>query len=328
LKTATPTQVPRFQVDDPAGYTYLEENGYVVFKNVATPDEIEMGISLAWDFIESLGIGVSRNDISTMNTDQWRSQLDPFGKGIVTANGVGQSGFLWFARGLPSVIKIFSQIWKTEDLITSFDGFCIHRAFEYNQAWKTLSEGWYHLDQNGHHKPSKMCIQGFLNFYPSGPDDGGLVVVPKSHTIFNEIFRSRPFLAKRDDFIVLANDRDLWNKDLPRAGLAPIKVCCEPGDFVLWDSRTIHSNCSARTERAIPKNAILPPRRLVAYVCMTPASRLTPEITGERINCYKTGQTTSHWPEEAFTPAARKNYGNNYRPVVLTPEQKKLIPLE
>jgi len=317
-------QSPRFSVDDPDGYIYLEENGYVVFKDVATEAQIELGKNLAWDYLEGLSVGISRHDEKTWNTQHWP---DPFGNGIVAADGVGHCELLWMVRGIPEVKKIFATIWKTNDLITSFDGFCLHRPYEYNSAWKTKGN-WYHLDQNGWYKPSKLCVQGFLNFCPAGPEDGGLVVVPKSHTLFNSIFKDRPILKKRSDWITLGNDKKLWEHDLPQAGLAPIKVCCEPGDFVLWDSRTIHTNTSANTVRPVPMNGLLSPRRLVTYVCMTPASRLTEESRRKRIQCYEFGMTTTHWPEEANVPGIRKNRKDlKYIPPALTPEQKQLIPL-
>jgi ectoine hydroxylase-related dioxygenase (phytanoyl-CoA dioxygenase family) len=323
LQTAKPVQVPRFCVDDPQGYTYLEDNGYVVFKDVATPAQIKTGINLAWDFLEKLGIGINRHDEKTWDTPQWP---DPFGKGILASDSVGQCELLWFARGLPQVKKIYSQIWNTNDLITSFDAFCFHRPFEYNPSWMTNS-GWYHLDQNGHYKPGKTCIQGFLNFFPSGPEDGGLVVIPKSYTIFNQIFKDRSALKEKGDFVTLQHDHQLWHKDLPEAGLAPIKICCEPGDFVLWDSRMIHSNSPATIPRPLPKNGLLSPRRIVTYICMTPASRLTEEVRAKRILCYEQGFTTTHLPEEASVPNSRKSTQNNYTPIQLTEEQKRLIPL-
>jgi len=295
----------------------------VVFKEVANEAEIELGKNLAWDFIEGLGVGISRHDEKTWNTN-WP---DPFSNGIVASDAVGHCKLLWMVRGIPNVKKIYSKIWKTNDLITSFDGFCFHRPYEYNKTWKTKSN-WYHLDQNGWHKPSKLCVQGFLNFFPGGPDDGGLVVVPKSHSLFNDIFKDRPNLKKHSDFIVLSHDKKLWEHDLPNTGLYPIKVCCEPGDFVLWDSRTIHTNSSANTLRPFPKEGLLSPRRLVTYVCMTPASRLTEETRQKRIQCYEMGMTTTHWPEEANLPGLRKNReGLKFLPPELTPEQKKLIPI-
>jgi len=152
-------------------------------------------------------------------------------------------------------------------------------------------------------------------------------VIPKSISIFNQIFKDRPQLKKRDDFIVLSSDKQLWHKDLPAAGLAPIKVCCEPGDFVLWDSRTIHANSPATTLRPFPEKGILCPRRLVTYVCMTPTSRANEEIRSKRIHCYENGLTTTHWPEEANVPNTRKNRDENYKPIPLSPEQKQLIPM-
>jgi len=323
----TPTIVPRFGVDDVKGYEYLEENGFVVFKDIASPEEVEKGLGLAWDFIEGLGIGIDRHNIESWDNPDWPN---PFGNGIVAGDGIGHSELLWFARGLPTVQKIFSKIWNSEELITSFDGMCYHRPYEYNQTWKTKSNPWYHLDQNGHDRPGKSCVQGFLNFCPAGLHDGGLVVIPRSHTIFNQIFKTRQHLKKRGNWINFTNDKELWRNEIPRAGLKPIVVCAEAGDFVLWDSRVIHCNAPADEPRKIPTDGtILPPRRLVAYVCMTPRSRLRPDIQAIRIACFQTGQTTSHWPEDGSVAPARRNTKKTlYKQPVLTEEQKKLIPLE
>eukprot|EP01125_Pyxidicula_operculata_P020424 TRINITY_DN753_c0_g1_i2.p1 TRINITY_DN753_c0_g1~~TRINITY_DN753_c0_g1_i2.p1 ORF type:complete len:331 (+),score=76.77 TRINITY_DN753_c0_g1_i2:30-1022(+) len=317
-----PTVVPRFEIDDPKGLEYLEENGYVVFSNVATHEEVEKGKSLAWDYLENLVPGVKRDDWRSWDNKAWP---DPYGKGIIAGDAVGHSEFMWFVRSIPNVQKIFSNIWKTDELITSFDGFCLQRPWEYNEGWRTAT-GWFHLDQNAFIKPGKECVQGFLNFHPAGVEDGGLCVVPKSHTIFNDIFKSRPNLEKRGHFILLKEDKALWNHELPAANLHPIKICCEPGDFVLWDSRVIHCNAPASTARKVSPDETLPPRRLVAYVCMTPATRLTHIVRKNRIQAYKTGQTTSHWPEDCTTNASRTNT-RPYKPIALSDQQKKLIPL-
>jgi len=324
-----PTEVPRFAFDTAldAAMVYLDNNGYVVLSGVATDKEVETGISLAWDFIEGLGIRVNRNSPKSWGTQRWP---DPFGKGIVAGDGVGQCQFLWFCRGLENVQNIFRRVWSVDDLITSFDGFCFHRPFEYNPEWKTTNAGWYHCDQNGISKPEKRCVQGFLNFFDCGLDDGGLVVVPESHKIFKDIFQARPHLSGKGDFTSFAKDETLWNGEIKANGLSPIKVCCKPGDFVLWDSRTIHCNSSARTSRPLPKlkTVLLPPRRLVAYICMTPADRLTEEVRALRVRAYQNGDTTSHWPEEVFTPPSRKNKGEReYVLVELNESQRALIPM-
>jgi len=324
LPKIIPTIAPRFDVNDEEGLNYLEQNGYVVFKDIANQEELEKGRGLAWDFIEATAPGVKRDDKTTWNSPQWPN---PFGNGIVCGDGVGHSAFLWYVRGLEKVQQVYAKVWGTDKLITSFDGFCIHRAWEYDENWRTKEGGWYHLDQNGHNKPDKLCVQGFLNFYPAGEEDGGLVVVPKSHTIFNRIFELRPRLKDRGDFIPLFSDKTLWQVELKEARLFPIKVCCQPGDFVLWDSRTIHCNAPGTARRDLPEDgSLLPPRRLVAYVCMTPASRMKHKQLGARVEAFYQGLTTSHWPEECVTLNARKN-SKHYVPPVLTDNQKKLIPM-
>eukprot|EP01128_Nolandella_sp_AFSM9_P010366 TRINITY_DN7145_c0_g1_i1.p1 TRINITY_DN7145_c0_g1~~TRINITY_DN7145_c0_g1_i1.p1 ORF type:complete len:352 (-),score=40.65 TRINITY_DN7145_c0_g1_i1:16-1071(-) len=325
--TPTPTVVPRYEVGDPAGYRYLEENGYVVFANVATEAQQSHGIDLAWKFLEALPFGIDREDAKTWDTPSWP---DPYRKGIVSGQGIGQSEFLWFCRGLSSVQTIYRTIWGEDELITSFDGMCFHRPIELQRSWITASPSWYHLDQNGIHKPTRICVQGFLNFFESGLTDGGLVVVPKSHTVFNAIFEARPKLASRGDFVNVAGDRTIWEGELKSANLKPIKVCAHAGDFVLWDSRTIHCNAPATTERPLPKsNKLLPPRRLVAYVCMTPKSRLTWAVTNRRINAYKQGHTTSHWPEDVSSSSSRQyKLQQAFVPPQLSAAQMALIPLD
>jgi len=325
LPVPVPTIVPRFDLDDAEGLKYLEDNGYVVFKDIATNEELKKGIELAWDFIESVTPGVKRSDPETYETSKWP---DPFGKGIVCGDGAGQSNFMWFVRGLSKVQRVYQKIWSTDEVITSFDGFCIHRPWEYRSEWRTKEGSWYHLDQNGLAKPNKICVQGFLNFYASGETDGGLVVVPKSHTVFNKIFENRPKWKDRGDFVPLYGERSVWDSEVKAAKLSAIKVCAQPGDFVLWDSRVIHCNAPATTTRPLPSDGtILEPRRIVAYVCMTPKSRVKHRVISERIEAYKQGQTTSHWPEDCVTQNARKNKSEEYVPLALTPEQRKLIPM-
>jgi len=287
--------------------------------------QVEEGRSLAWDFIEGLPLSRIKRDDPTTWDDKWP---DPYGNGIVVHDAVGHSEFMWFNRGLRTVQTIYSTIWNDSNLATGFDGFCMHRPFEYNDKWRTQT-GWYHLDQNGAHKPDRICVQGFVNYYDAGEKDGGLVVVPGSHKIFTDIFKNRPELTACGDFIRLNKfgPDSPWQNEIAEADLGPIKVCAKAGDMVLWDSRMIHCNSPATTARVLPEDgSILPLRRLVAYVCMTPASRLTPTAIAKRHEAYFKGHTSSHWPEEIST-AGRTNKNKQYKPPVLSENQRALIPL-
>jgi len=324
LPQPVPERVQRFDHNDPLAYKYLDEQGYVVIKNAATAEEVQKGISLAWDYLEEIVPGVNRKDLSTYNNPSWPND----DVGVFADKGVGQSALLWFARGLDTVQQIFKKVWNTEHVITSFDGCNIMRPWEYNSSWKTSPGGWYHVDQNPMYKPGKMCIQGFLNFFPSGETDGGLVLIPRSHTVFNEITQAYiSYLEDCNDFISLSDCKPFWENVIQKKDLKAIKVCMEPGDFILWDSRLIHCNGSATSARPIPTNGeILPLRRLVAYICMVPTERLPEKLKSERIKAYTEGHTTTHWPEKCDY-YGRQNDRKSYVPVQLTPKQKQLIPM-
>lgn len=66
--------------------------------------------------------------------------------GLLNDFGIGQSEFMWYLRGNPNVKKVFSQIWKSDELCVSFDGAGCYRDWHINPTWKTQG-AWYHCDQ-------------------------------------------------------------------------------------------------------------------------------------------------------------------------------------
>jgi hypothetical protein len=95
--------------------TYLEENGYVVIKEVANKEEVEKSINLFWEHFEKHHPGVSRDKPETWV--DWRVDM----RGIVCDGNLIQSEAAWFIRGLPLIKKIFSKIWNDDSLIVSMD---------------------------------------------------------------------------------------------------------------------------------------------------------------------------------------------------------------
>ena len=96
----------------------------------------------------------------------------------------------------------------------SYDGCGVFRPPEVNEEWRTQG-AWYHIDQNLYNRSgfhavqvspppylylslsqvvldliSFYKIQGLVNFFPSGPYDGGFVVAPKSHLMNEDAFAS------------------------------------------------------------------------------------------------------------------------------------------
>ena len=73
---------------------------------------------------------------------------------------------MWFVRTRPKVKQAFSQVWGTDDLITSFDGCGVFRPWGFNPDWKT-DGGWWHVDQNSRLSGGNgyECVQGLVNLF-------------------------------------------------------------------------------------------------------------------------------------------------------------------
>ncbi len=122
---------------------------------------------------------------------------------------------------------------------------------------------------------------------------------------------------------------ELWNNKC-----TPTKICLDPGkkciwfdvnptiskgDFVMWDSRTVHCNHPAKTREFKPDPIQL--RRLVAYVCMTPVSLVPADKLDElrkiRVRSWQKAQTSTHWPHE-YKPSAYPYKSTTWKQVQLS----------
>ena len=267
---------------------YLSKYGYAVIKNVASSQEIEQGIDHLWDFMDNLPDNkCKRTDSSTWGDSDWYPAPR---NGILNAMGTGQSRFAWQARLFPQVKETFAAVWETEDLITSFDGVNVFRPWVNEQSWKTRGS-WWHVDQNGYFEDrrQRISVQGFVAYTSASEMTGGFCVLAGSHKQFtemslrNELSYMEGNYLKADDII------------LNESGFEKRLVCCEAGDLVIWDSRTVHCNTPGKDserDKQDPSSLL----RACAYVCMTPLAWATPETLQARRTAFLHNESTTHWP--------------------------------
>lgn len=301
----------------------LTHFGYAVVRTAANSGEVSKAKALLWNFLEGLGTGIDRNDNTTWDNDRWPGA---FNNGIISQYGIGQSPFMWYCRSLPGVKQTFAAVWQTEDLIVSFDGCGVYRPLSVSSKWKTKG-GWYHVDQNASTTPLFDCVQGFLNLVRSGDEDGGLVLFPESHTMFCNMTLKHAEKTKRD-FVPLPPN-EVEEVAAKRYSFRPIKLCLEPGDLVLWDSRTIHCNTPPTSLNTEISTQL---RRVVAYICMTPKAKAAPAVLELRRAAVARGISTSHWPHK-YQPSKKPRWPRRglviaddaCKPAELTEEQRKLV---
>lgn len=192
---------------------------------------------------------------------QSRHTVIIFNIGVIQHYRVGHTAFAWWCRTRPKIREIFEALWRTTDLVVSFDG-----ANFLPENLKRRNTDWWHVDQAPRDK-FFQCVQSFVAFTENS--EATFMVVPGSHLEFAARFEGD-------------NSTKRWVKvPGPHEG---VRVKVKPGDLVLWDSRCVHQNSYGNE------------KRLVQYLCYLPRSGATIAQLRKRLKVYQEKRTTSHWP--------------------------------
>jgi hypothetical protein len=237
--SVAPLSYNRFDLADVAAWrAALDAYGFVVLAGVLSPAEVFAATSLLWDYLEERTHG-DRYEPSSWG--HWPEES--FRYGMVQGDGVHCDG-AWFVRGLPGVRAAFANLFGTDRLHVSFDGFPALRPFP---AVGPSARDWYHID-HALDRHGRWLAQGLVALTPSSSEDGGLVVWPCSHRLHADRWGERPVsggapAGTLGDFVMLKHHPQTAAA-MPRdaAGLGPVKLCTAAGDLALWDSRTVHCN--------------------------------------------------------------------------------------
>lgn len=253
----------------------LARDGYCVVPAVVPKEACAKFRSEALDWLEACKFGFDRNDTSTWTTDK----IPPNAKGVFRYHGVPHEAFMWDIRTSPGIRDAYSKVWNTDDLVVSFDA--LNVAFPINAQHRTditPVEAWPHIDQNPREVDQLQLVQGIANLAPNGPEDGGLVVVARSHRVHPEYFETSTGQNKLREPERYGHPFDLddvkWYTD---RGCEVVKVCGGEGDLLLWDSRTIHWNCSPTGNQT----------RFCQYVTYVPRSFMTEEEIQEKLAVFR-----------------------------------------
>ncbi|WVQ71114.1 hypothetical protein IAR50_000639 [Cryptococcus sp. DSM 104548] len=262
----------------------ISTKGYAVVKGSIPTDRALAYREHMFQWLESFPLGFDRNDSTT-----WKNEHLPVHMkgGMFHGYGFAHLDFVWDIRCEPGVIDAFAKVWGTNELITSFDGGCLMlpKRTDVKDGGK-----WEHMDQS-HHRSGFYCCQGIANLNYNGPDDGGLMVLEGSNQLVQEFFD----IHGRDsyktwgpfDWYGFTDEQQEW---FYSRGCKWTKVCADPGDLILWDSRTMHYNVRPNGDRD----------RVVTYVCMAPSSLLSDEDREIRRIAFENYRGTTHVPFAAI----------------------------
>ena len=284
----------------------LARDGFCVVKGAVPRDEALAVVDKIYTYLEDLCVlnlppsqpmsplsnpehsklGYDRHDPSTIK----RANLPNISeKGMLMHYGSAHESFVWDIRGAPGVIDAFEKVLGTSDLIVSFDA--INVSLHNRSDWPPNTP-WPHQDQDPD-KPGFRCLQGLVNLQPCGPDDGGLIACKGAHLLsaqFHDEMKNEERIPQwTNEWYGFTSAGMEW---LANHGCVWEKVCAEPGDLVLWDSRTPHYNKS-------PGNGSKRDRMCI-YTCYMPVEEASQEDLVRKKGAWDRRVGTTHWPNAKF----------------------------
>lgn len=296
---------------------HLQEHGYVVLKNVANEETLEQSLNLFWNELASLGSGIERDDVSTWVDENWPGYFD---RGFFNSHNLPQTEASWMLRSLPKIKQAFAKIWNTEDLLTSMDIMIGYRPWFVNENIECPFVEPLHRDQ-ATNKKGFHCVQGMLILKDVMPEIGGLQIVPGTNSPEYQDRFAKDYRSG-SDWVPLRESDPLRVNNMGQLVLA------KAGDFILWDSRTIHGGYVGP---GLPADAEVDGLvRLCQTICMMPSNLSSSGNIRDRKLMFKKGRPTTHWPihtepHSTYNRNGRNITGRPYVPVELDETRKKLL---
>jgi ectoine hydroxylase-related dioxygenase (phytanoyl-CoA dioxygenase family) len=265
----------------------LQKYGYCVVESVFNKELCEETINAMWRWLENLGTGIDRKDEKTWDNTNWPAHIK---QGLIQ-HTLAHEKFMWKIREHDHVIKVFSQIYGTNELLTSFDGATIIRPLKTGYTHES-KESWLHTDSNIIHDVKVedvyaspyYSIQGIANLADSGDRDASLFVGESSHLMHSNLFLHNKRAPKNHWYVLRQDDINY----LTSHDVKFVKVNAPAGSLILFDSRCFHSGFAGDD---LNNSAF----RYVIYVSQTPAVRATKEDLALKKKALVEGKATSHW---------------------------------
>jgi len=240
----------------------LVRDGVAIVKGAVPAERAAAYTDAMYQWLEDFGLGFKRDDPSTISNEHLPVINE---KGMCHGYGIAHEQFAWDVRQEAGVVAAFEKVYGDTDLIVSFDA--VNFAFPRRRD-VPANTPWPHQDQDPL-KPGFRCLQGLVNVLPNGPSDGGLIACKGAHLVSEEFHRE--FAGEKDKVWAWTKEwygfTDAGMRWLERRGFRWEKICAEPGDLIVWDSRTPHYNLSPTADTP----------RFCIYTCYMPVKDASQE---------------------------------------------------
>jgi len=239
-----------FSLEQPDEYlAFFKEHGFVVIRDVFSPNEITSSIEEIWSSPNLLSSvpSINRNDPETWENDSW-----PAGgtqsRGFFNSLHEYDDQWMWKNRQKEEIVNVFRNIFGKDQLWVVMDRHGIMRPTKNIKMpdgslinkphWKTASS-WLHWDQNPWREPNFVRVQGLFALTDHTITSGGFCCVPEFQKKFSEWGVEHPIEtvpgAGWGQTLVYLPENDPAQKE-------KCAVLMKAGSLLVWDSRLPHQN--------------------------------------------------------------------------------------
>lgn len=263
-----------FDFKDKRWKDYLKNHGFVVIKEIENEDVCNQYKNELWNVLKCF----SKTDLDKPENKKWsKNYPTSLHGGMYT---IGHTKTQWKIREKSKYI--FEDIWNNKDLVCSFDRFTYYPK---ERKYKNVDiSDWIHSDQSYYNDidsyQGMLCLSDNM-IYKSG----GFVCIPKSNLIHKKICELDN-QKNKNDWVKLS--KEFKKKYVQNENI--LKVKNRKGDFVIWDSKTIHSGFAPINTKNENYD------RIVVYVCMRMRKELNKKNANKRKMAFKDKRCTSHNP--------------------------------
>lgn len=279
----------------------LDKYGVAILPNILNDEEINEMINGMWDYLEHI-TSKFETPINRNNSETWSEifKLFPLHSFLIQYWGIGHAQVCWTLRQNPKIVEIFAKLWKTDDLVVSFDGASFHMPPEITGRGHYKNNTWFHTDQRL--SDSKFrCIQSWTTGFDVNPGDATLTFMEGSHNYHKEFATVFNKTDLKDDWYKYDEDEIKWFLE---KGCKIKSITCPAGSLVMWDSRLGHAGKESLKDRN-QQNF-----RCVVYLCYTPRSQATITAIKKKQKAFNEKRTTNHWPHRPkLFPKTPRTYG-------------------
>lgn len=296
--------------------------GVAIIQNVINDDECASALKGVHDYFEH----ITQNweipfKIDDENTWKQYFKLLPLHNMMIQHWSVGNSQVCWNLRQNTKIVDVFGTLWecKREDLLVSFDGLSFQLPPEKTgRGWHT--KPWYHTDQS-YTRNNFECVQSYVSLLDVREGDATLTILEGSNKYHGE-FAKHFNIKDKDDWYKLKDEELKFYTD---KGCQEVRILCNKGDLVLWDSKLQHFGSE------VIKNRQQENFRAVIYLSYLPRKGTSEANLKKKRKYFNEMRTTKHHAQKSLVfPKNPRTYNKESKddlPIITQIDQPVLTEL-